>query len=66
MVMIHRHLFRKHDCCLYVADSLSFVQVDVDLSNAAGVFLSELDVYVLAVHRPPIIPLLKMRTYFPF
>ena len=44
---------RKHGCCLYVADSLSFVHVDVGLMNVAGVFLSELDVYVLATYRPP-------------
>ena len=32
-------------CCLYVADSLSFVHVDVGLMNVAGIFLSDLDVY---------------------
>ena len=42
---------RKHDCCLYVADSWSFVQIDVGLFNVTGVFLLDLDVYVLA--RPP-------------
>ena len=43
---------RKHGCCLYVAKSLSFVQVDVGFINVAGV-LSDLDVYVLAVYRLP-------------
>ena len=44
---------RKHGCCLYVAKSLSFVQVDVGFINVAGVLRSDLDVYVLAVYRPP-------------
>ena len=30
---------RKHGCCLYIADSLSFVSVEVDLLNVAVVFL---------------------------
>ena len=38
---------RKHGCCMYVADSLLFVRSDVDLINVAGVFLLDLDVYVL-------------------
>ena len=44
---------RKHGCCLYVADSLSFVPVEVDLLNVAVVFLTDLCVYVVAVYRPP-------------
>ena len=43
---------KKHGCCLYFADSLSFVHDDVGLINVAWVFLSDLDVYVLAINRP--------------
>ena len=44
--------FKNHGCCLYVADSLSFVSVEVDLLNVAVVFFIDLNVYVV-VYRPP-------------
>ena len=44
---------RKHGCFLYVANFLSLVSVDVGLLNFAGVLLSDLDIYVVAVYRPP-------------
>ena len=43
---------RKHGCCLYVGDSLAFVQIDVDLLNVVAVLLLDLDVYILATYRP--------------
>ena len=44
---------RKHGCCLYVANSLSFVPVKIDLLNVAVAFLTDIDIYVVAVYRPP-------------
>ena len=44
---------RKHGCCLYVRDSLAFIQMGVDLPNVVAVLLLDLDVYILAVYRPP-------------
>ena len=45
---------RKHGCYLHVGDMLSFVQIEVDLLNVAAVLLLDLDVYDLAVYRPPL------------
>ena len=44
---------RKHGCCLYVGNSLSFVQIEVRLPNIAAALALYLDVYILAVYRPP-------------
>ena len=44
---------RKHGCNLYAGDTLSIVQIEVDLLNVAAVLLLDLDMYVLAVDRPP-------------
>ena len=44
---------RKRGCCLYVADSLLFVPVEVNFFNVAVVFLADLDIYIVAVYRPP-------------
>ena len=44
---------RKQGCCLYVGDTLSFVQIEVNLLNVAAVLLLDLYVYDLAVYRPP-------------
>ena len=44
---------KKHGCWLYGADSLSFVHVNVGLMNVAGVFMSDLDVNVLAIYKTP-------------
>ena len=41
----------KHGCCLYVKDQL--VEIDVDLLNVVAVLLLNLDVYILAIYRPP-------------
>ena len=43
----------KHDCCLYVIESWSFVPVEIDIANIADVLLPNLDVWVLVAYRPP-------------
>ena len=35
---------RKHGYCLYVADFLSFVSLEVGLFNVAAVLLNDLDI----------------------
>ena len=44
---------RKHGVCVYVKDDLSLGQVFTDHSNTVGVVLSEFDVLLLVVYRPP-------------
>ena len=44
---------RKHGCCLYVSESLSFVPIEIDLPNIADVLLVNLNVWVLVVYSPP-------------
>ena len=51
--VLRQQSVRKHEGYLYVANSLSFVQVDIDILNVAGVVSSDLDVYILAVYRFP-------------
>ena len=57
---------RKHGCCLYVVKSLPLVQVDVCFINVAEVFLSDLDVYVLAVYRHPLYSLAQYENLLSF
>ena len=57
---------RKHGRCLYVGDMLSLVQIDVDLLNVSAVLLLNLDVYVLAVYRPPSNSLLQDESLISF
>ena len=52
LVMVLTQSVRKHGCCLYVGDILSFVQINDDLLNVAAVLLLDLNVYVLADYRP--------------
>ena len=47
------NIIRKQECCLYVANFLSFVSVDGGLLNVVAVFLTDLDIYIDVVYRPP-------------
>ena len=40
---------RKHGCCLYVSESCSFIPDVIDIPNIAGVFLVDMDVWVLVI-----------------
>ena len=46
-------MVQTHGCCLYISESCSFVRVEIDVSNIAGVLLVDMDVWVLVVYRPP-------------
>ena len=53
---------RKHDCCLYVGYSVSFVPIDADLINVA-VDLLDLYEYILAMYRPILVLFSKMKVW---
>ena len=44
---------RKHGVALYVSNEVKYLTMEVDLPNVAAVCLSEYNVYVVAVYRPP-------------
>ena len=44
---------RKHGVCLYISDHIKYVRVDSTCENLVAVHLVELDVYIIAVYRPP-------------
>ena len=44
---------RKHGAALYVCNSLKHVEVEVPIPNVAAVHLTDLDVFILSVYRPP-------------
>ena len=45
--------FAKHGVCLYVNCGIKFENVDVACPNCAAIHLSDLNVYVIVVYRPP-------------
>ena len=44
---------RKHGAAIYVSNSLRHVQAEVTIPNVAVVHLTDLNVFVLSVYRPP-------------
>jgi len=44
---------RKHGACLYISDRLRSVQVESELPNVVAAHLYDVDVWLLAVYRPP-------------
>lgn len=44
---------RKHGAGLYILNTLRHVQVDIDLPNVATVHLTDYDLFVVSVYRPP-------------
>jgi hypothetical protein len=44
---------RKHGACLYVAERLKFLEVNVDCPNACAVHLLDFDIRVISIYRPP-------------
>jgi hypothetical protein len=44
---------RKHGVCIYIKESVRYEEVALHKPNVAAVFLSQHDVWVLAVYRPP-------------
>ena len=46
-------LIRKHGVCLYIRDSVRFVEIDLGCQNLAAVHLVKYDLFVLSVYRPP-------------
>ena len=44
---------RKHGSGLYVAESINSIQLDVELPNVTVVKLVNLNIFVIAVYRPP-------------
>ena len=45
--------FAKHGVCMYIHNSLKFVCCDVHVSNCLAVELVDLNLFVIAVYRPP-------------
>ena len=46
-------LVRKHGVCLFVRRGLHFVEHSLDCPNVAAIHLLDVDIWVLAVYRPP-------------
>ena len=45
--------FPKHGVCIYIHESVKFDQVDTSCANFIAVRLSDFDMYVATVYRPP-------------
>ena len=45
--------FAKHGVCVYVNSHIKFEQVDFNCANCVAIFLSDLNLYVVAIYRPP-------------
>ena len=46
-------LVRKHGAAIYVSNTHRHVQVDVDIPNVVAVHLTDFDLFVISVYRPP-------------
>lgn len=44
---------RKHGAALYILNTLKHVQVDVDIPNVAAVLLTDYNLFVVSMYRPP-------------
>ena len=44
---------RKHGVGLYVRNSLKYVETELSIQNVVGIHLTDLDVWLLCVYRPP-------------